>query len=415
MSKLGGNSPSADTDKSNNLIGPPGPAGADSTVPGPPGADSTVPGPPGQDGIVASVVGGNNITVDNTDPANPIINGDAGGASPTTTKGDLIARGASVDERLAVGTDGQALVADAASPSGLKWDTPAGGASSPLAVLETSIGAEAFSTSLFATKGSSYDCDADMVISHCTVRFAGSTTNTYKLVVAEVSGANDTIDVILGTTPITAATGLTGAMQHTFILPQAVNFVAGKAYSFMFVLTNQTTTTACDISFAGNPVGELGTLRYRAISRFASVDPQVGDDTGNGASSAVQMQLYYSLGGATLPAIASAIDIAGFINGLLNDSEVVLQHQVVRTFTLKAGLSASGAYARNAAAANATIDIQRNEVSIGSIDFTIGINAATFTFASDVAFAIGDRLAFVGQGTSDINLANVSLTISGEL
>lgn len=83
MSKLGGNSPSADTDKSNNLQGNDGATGApgaDSTVPGPPGADgadSVVPGPAGADGLVTAVVGGTKITVDATDPANPIANLDA--------------------------------------------------------------------------------------------------------------------------------------------------------------------------------------------------------------------------------------------------------------------------------------------------------------------------------------------------
>jgi len=56
-----------------------------------------------------------------------------GAASPTTTKGDLIVRGASADERLAVGTDGQVPTADAASPSGIKWETPAAGGGAPSA------------------------------------------------------------------------------------------------------------------------------------------------------------------------------------------------------------------------------------------------------------------------------------------
>src|SRR5882672_1234450 len=48
----------------------------------------------------------------------------AGVASdPTTTKGDLIARGAAVLGRLAVGTNGQALVADSAQTLGMKWAT----------------------------------------------------------------------------------------------------------------------------------------------------------------------------------------------------------------------------------------------------------------------------------------------------
>ncbi len=123
MSQLGGNSPSADTDKSNNLKGDKGDTGADSTVPGPAGADSTVPGPAG---VVQAIVGGTNTTIDETDPANPIINVSAS-ASPTTTKGDVIARGTSADERVAVGTNGQVLSADSAESAGVKWVDPASG------------------------------------------------------------------------------------------------------------------------------------------------------------------------------------------------------------------------------------------------------------------------------------------------
>lgn len=55
-------------------------------------------------------------------------NVDPPGGSPTTTKGDLIARGASVDGRLPVGTDGQVLVVDSAQALGVKWATGVGGA-----------------------------------------------------------------------------------------------------------------------------------------------------------------------------------------------------------------------------------------------------------------------------------------------
>lgn len=51
--------------------------------------------------------------------------------SPTTTKGDLIVRGAATDIRQPVGTDGQVLTADSSLSSGVKWATPTPGTSSP--------------------------------------------------------------------------------------------------------------------------------------------------------------------------------------------------------------------------------------------------------------------------------------------
>lgn len=53
------------------------------------GNDSTVPGPPG---VVQSVVAGTNISVDDTDPANPIVSTTTGG----TTKGFVIAMAAAL-------------------------------------------------------------------------------------------------------------------------------------------------------------------------------------------------------------------------------------------------------------------------------------------------------------------------------
>ncbi len=47
--------------------------------------------------------------------------------SPTTTKGDLIVRNATVNTRLGVGADGEVLTADAAEATGVKWAAPSGG------------------------------------------------------------------------------------------------------------------------------------------------------------------------------------------------------------------------------------------------------------------------------------------------
>lgn len=50
-----------------------------------------------------------------------------GFADPTTTKGDLIVRGASATTRLAVGVNGQVLTVDSTQTLGVKWSTPSSG------------------------------------------------------------------------------------------------------------------------------------------------------------------------------------------------------------------------------------------------------------------------------------------------
>lgn len=72
---------------------------------------------------VQSVVAGTNVTVDNTDPQNPIVSATGGGgdSSPLTTKGDIYTYDTD-NARLGVGTDGQVLKADSSTATGLKWE-----------------------------------------------------------------------------------------------------------------------------------------------------------------------------------------------------------------------------------------------------------------------------------------------------
>jgi hypothetical protein len=58
-------------------------------------------------------------------------------ASTMTTKGDLLVTTGSAFNRLAVGTDGFALVADTASTNGVKWATPTDTTKQPVATLTT--------------------------------------------------------------------------------------------------------------------------------------------------------------------------------------------------------------------------------------------------------------------------------------
>ena len=84
-------------------------------------------------------------------------------AAALTTKGDLLVTTGSALNRLAVGSDGQALVADTASTNGVKWATPTDTTKQPVATL--------------TTKGDIYAATAS-----ATVTRLGVGTNTFSLV-----------------------------------------------------------------------------------------------------------------------------------------------------------------------------------------------------------------------------------------
>lgn len=68
---------------------------------------------------VASVTGTLPVTNGGTGATTAVAGFDA--LSPVTTKGDLIVKNATTNVRLAVGTDGQSLVADSTAATGVAW------------------------------------------------------------------------------------------------------------------------------------------------------------------------------------------------------------------------------------------------------------------------------------------------------
>lgn len=171
MSNLGGNSPSEDTDRSNNLQGDTGATGATGAQ-GDQG-DTGEQGEQGETGAagsgsVATVVGGTNCSVDSGDAANPIVNADT--QVTNTTKGDIEGY-STVAERIPVGANDTVLTADSTADLGVAWKTPAGGGTSFKGALveeETSFSrgssgtdvnfdTEVYDTDSFATLGTNSD------------------------------------------------------------------------------------------------------------------------------------------------------------------------------------------------------------------------------------------------------------------
>ena len=109
---------------------------------------------------------------------------------------------------------------------------------------------------------------------------------------------------------------------------------------------------------------------------------------------------------------APSLDIAFTKTGTPSASEILHSQIFTRTVVLPVGLSGSQAYADVTATAASSLNLQKNGVSFGSIDFAIGSNAGTFTSASEVSFAVGDRLSVIAPNPADATLADLTIALS---
>lgn len=108
-----------------------------------------------------------------------------------------------------------------------------------------------------------------------------------------------------------------------------------------------------------------------------------------------------------------ALDPAFFLVGDGTDENRRVTYVVTRAFSLPASLTGSATYAETVGVTSPTdFDVQKNNSSIGTISFAAASHTATFTFASGVSFAAGDRLALVAPAALH-SLAGISITLKG--
>ena len=142
-------------------------------------------------------------------------------------------------------------------------------------------------------------------------------------------------------------------------------------------------------------------------------------DTVTGASATISVpagaRVLIRCLGTDLEEISSnSLDIHLFLAGTYTNTQLHSLYVVRRAFTLPIGLTGTTAYALVAPAdAAKAFDIQKNESSIGSIDFAQSSKTATYTFATATSFAAGDRLELYGPGTADSALADMGVTFRG--
>ena len=137
------------------------------------------------------------------------------------------------------------------------------------------------STTAYASKGAIYTMGTSRKLVTVVCQTEGAASETYKLVVAKVSGVNSTIDSIEGESSLAQSPFGANTNQDlmSFHFTTPITLTSGTTYAFMLVRTDGTSTSTCSVYFPGAAGLSDANYTYVGGVRYASLDPQVGDDT----------------------------------------------------------------------------------------------------------------------------------------
>lgn len=110
---------------------------------------------------------------------------------------------------------------------------------------------------------------------------------------------------------------------------------------------------------------------------------------------------------------STAYDLGATWSGTLPASQVILRYPFPRVVAFQATLPGSQARSAVAATGATVLTIARNGSSIGTINFGVAATMATFTFAADVTFVIGDILTITAPASPDATLASLGISLAG--
>ncbi len=127
-----------------------------------------------------------------------------------------------------------------------------------------------------------------------------------------------------------------------------------------------------------------------------------------------------AVGGGGSGSGVTTLALEFFAGGLMRSNEIIGQQVAPVEFTLPA--TVPGSYARAVTASTGALVLSiRKATAVGGIGAVIGTITFTasadgvFSFAADVAFAVGDRLLITCPSPANATLADVTILLMGNL
>jgi hypothetical protein len=357
-------------------------------------------------------------------------------ASTTISAGRLIITGKK-STGAGTGATGAAGADGAAGTNGTNGAVGADGVAVVGSNNLTNDGTITTSSSAFATKGAIVTPLFDILLKSLEVFMSTSPTQTIDISVAELTSPNPgNIASIIH--PLGTMSAVNPTNTQSFVFPTPLVLQAGVAYAIMFVRTDGTATSACQVSYPGtgglHDIAGLWETELTAGIRYATVAPAVSDNVYAALGAPCQMRLNVerNIGwikpGGTANQVLTKIDGTDFNHEWSNSfydvssgfeatpttSQILEKIMIARTLVFPANFVGSVGNIDTNPTASFAIDVQDDGVSIGTITIAIG-GGFTFVTAGGTAqtVAVGSVLSFVGPVTADTTAASAIWTLLG--
>lgn len=147
------------------------------------------------------------------------------------------------------------------------------------------------------------------------------------------------------------------------------------------------------------------------VSGGAAVTVLAGETADMVSDGTDMLELASSVAGGGGTAGSTHYDVAFFFQGKPYQGVEIMRIVWIRGVETPVGLTLSLGSSETVTTAATVYDIQKNGVSIGTANFALGANSATFSAASKISFAAGDTLSMVSPTPQDATQENIGFML----